>query len=85
MLPTAMASLNCSIVLAGTSISGPRVDNTKKAPDHASAQKPSAVYDVKYGRNWGDAKHTWDELHAETGHHAKQVEEITRQSAANSM
>jgi DNA polymerase I-like protein with 3'-5' exonuclease and polymerase domains len=27
--------------------------------------------DVKYGRNWGDAKHTWDELHAETSPHVE--------------
>jgi len=25
--------------------------------------------DIKYGRTWGDAKHTWTELHAETDHH----------------
>jgi DNA polymerase I-like protein with 3'-5' exonuclease and polymerase domains len=32
--------------------------------------------DVKYGRTWGDAKHTWAELHAETGLHVELVGEI---------
>src|SRR5262245_58664989 len=32
--------------------------------------------DVKYGRTWGDAKHTWAELHAETGSHVELVGEI---------
>src|SRR5262249_5537264 len=32
--------------------------------------------DVSYGRTWGDAKHTWAELHAETGHHVEPVGEI---------
>src|SRR5262249_2970266 len=27
--------------------------------------------DINYGRTWGDAKHSWAELHAETGSHAE--------------
>jgi DNA polymerase I-like protein with 3'-5' exonuclease and polymerase domains len=33
--------------------------------------------DVKYGRSWGDAKHTWTELHAETGAHIESVFELS--------
>src|SRR5262249_33456508 len=32
--------------------------------------------DVSYGRTWGDAKHTWAELHAETSPHVELVGEI---------
>jgi hypothetical protein len=32
--------------------------------------------DVAFGRNWGDAKHTWAELHAETGSHVEPVGEL---------
>src|SRR5262249_49949833 len=32
--------------------------------------------DVKYGRTWGDAKHTWAELHVETGPHVELVGKI---------
>jgi hypothetical protein len=32
--------------------------------------------DVKYGRTWGDAKHTWAELHGETRSHVELVGEI---------
>jgi hypothetical protein len=34
------------------------------------------IVDAKYGRNWGDANHTWTELHAETSPHVESVEEI---------
>src|SRR5262249_56534690 len=34
--------------------------------------------DVAFGRNWGDAKHTWAELHAETGSHVEPVGELTQ-------
>src|SRR5262249_15669622 len=27
--------------------------------------------DVAYGRTWGDAKHTWEEIHAETSPHVE--------------
>ena len=33
--------------------------------------------DVKYGRTWGDAKHTWTELHTETSPRVEPVEEIS--------
>jgi Toprim domain-containing protein/CHC2-type zinc finger protein len=33
--------------------------------------------DVKYGRTWGDAKHTWAELHAETGHDSDEAPNST--------
>jgi RecA-family ATPase/DNA polymerase I-like protein with 3'-5' exonuclease and polymerase domains len=32
--------------------------------------------DVKYGRTWGDAKHTWDELHAVTSSRIELVGEL---------
>jgi hypothetical protein len=32
--------------------------------------------DLAYGRNWGDAKHTWQDLHGETGHHAELAGEM---------
>jgi DNA polymerase I-like protein with 3'-5' exonuclease and polymerase domains len=32
--------------------------------------------DVKYGKSWGDAKHTWAEFNAETGSHVALVEEM---------
>src|SRR5262249_904781 len=32
--------------------------------------------DVKYGRNWGDSKHTWAELHTETSPHVEPTREI---------
>jgi DNA polymerase I-like protein with 3'-5' exonuclease and polymerase domains len=32
--------------------------------------------DVTYGRTWGDAEHTWSELHAETSRHVEPVGEI---------
>jgi DNA polymerase I-like protein with 3'-5' exonuclease and polymerase domains len=32
--------------------------------------------DVSYGRTWGDAKHTWAELHTETRHHIEAAEEM---------
>jgi DNA polymerase I-like protein with 3'-5' exonuclease and polymerase domains len=32
--------------------------------------------DLKFGRSWGDASHTWDELHAETGSHVELVGEL---------
>src|SRR5262249_40864636 len=27
--------------------------------------------DLKFGRNWGDAKHTWQEVRGEIGHHVE--------------
>src|SRR5262249_2376559 len=33
--------------------------------------------DVKYGHTWGDAKHTWGELHAETRPHVEPVAEMS--------
>jgi len=32
--------------------------------------------DVKYGRTWGDAKHTWAELHAESSSHVERAVEL---------
>jgi len=32
--------------------------------------------DINYGRTWGDAKHTWAELHTETDHHAEPARKI---------
>jgi Toprim domain-containing protein/CHC2-type zinc finger protein len=32
--------------------------------------------DLKFGHNWADAKHTWAELRAETGHHVEPAGEI---------
>jgi len=36
--------------------------------------------DVNYGRTWGDAKHTWTELHAETGSHVEPTVELPDES-----
>jgi len=33
--------------------------------------------DVNYGRTWGDAKHTWAELHTETSHHVEPAGEMS--------
>ena len=43
--------------------------------DAVQLEVPMQV-DLKYGRNWGDAKHTWEELHAEMSPHVEPVEEL---------
>jgi hypothetical protein len=37
--------------------------------------------DLAYGRNWGDAKHTWEELHAETSPHVESAEGTQREGS----
>src|SRR6516165_5443520 len=60
------------------SVSSPKVAEmvARLGEEVVKLEVPMKV-DVKYGRTWGDAKHTWTELHTETSPRVEPVKEIS--------